>query len=176
MSPSVIKWLNQLDDTDAAKELKACCGAKFWANKMAAARPFADAAAVTHAAELVFNAMPTSAWVEAFESHPRIGDLDSMRMKYAGNSRWSAGEQAGAAEADEPTLRRLAEANKEYEQRFGKTFIVCASGKSAAEMLEILEERLTNPPADEFGIAAREQRKITMLRLEKLAPPTNHSA
>ena len=172
MNLETVKWLNEIPEDPAVEHFKACCGSEFWARKMASARPFADAAAVLHATRVVFDAMPISAWVQAFESHPRIGDLESMRMKHTGNDRWSADEQSGAAQADEQMLQRLADRNKEYEQRFGKTFIVCATGKSAAEMLELLEERLTNKPAEEFEIASQEQRKITMLRLEKLSPPT----
>ncbi|TWT76112.1 Uric acid degradation bifunctional protein PucL [Posidoniimonas polymericola] len=171
MTSAVIAWLNSLTDKQAQATFKACCGSTYWARKMSAARPFPDVTAAEHAARLAFNAMPNSAWIEAFESHPRIGDIDSLRMKYAGNQQWSASEQAGAGGADEETIKRLAEGNDDYHSTFGATFIVCATGKSAAEMLEILEERLQNAPADEFEVACGEQRKITALRLDKLTPP-----
>lgn len=176
MTPEVIAWLNSLSDKQAQATFKACCGSSYWARKMAAARPFADVTAAEHAARLAFKAMPNSAWLEAFESHPRIGDIESLRMKYAGNSQWSASEQAGAQDADEQTIERLAQANETYYQTFGATFIVCATGKSAAEMLAILERRLQNSPADEFEVACGEQRKITSLRLDKLAPPNEENA
>ncbi|MEM1305813.1 MAG: 2-oxo-4-hydroxy-4-carboxy-5-ureidoimidazoline decarboxylase, partial [Planctomycetota bacterium] len=145
--------------------------AGWWCDRMAASRPFADPAAVTAAADWAFDAMPTPAWLEAFAAHPKIGDLDSLRMKYAGNREWSGGEQAGVAAADESVLHRLADGNTRYEDRFGYIFIVCASGKSAVEMLALLDARLDNDPAAELPIAAAEQRKITHLRLAKLAPP-----
>ena len=116
------------------------------------------------------DAMPRDAWLEALESHPKIGDLESLRMKYAGNKEWSGGEQAGVNSADEATLVALAEGNETYEQRFGYLFVVCATGKSAAEMLALLQERLGNEADEEFTIACGEQRKITHLRLDKLEP------
>lgn len=137
---------------------------------MAAALPLADEAALAAAADKAFDAMPCEAWLEAFTSHPKIGDIQSLRMKFAGNKEWSGGEQAGVTDADEAVLQRLAAGNDEYEQRFGYLFIVCATGKSAAEMLSILESRLPNDEATELGIAAGEQRKITHLRLAKLEP------
>ena len=114
--------------------------------------------------------MPSQAWLEAFGGHPKIGDLDSLRMRLAGNKQWSAGEQAGVEVANEETLQRLADGNREYEQRFGYVFIVCATGKTAAEMLALLESRLRNDDSTELSAASEEQRKITHLRLGKLTP------
>ena len=91
-------------------------------------------------------------------------------MRFTGNRQWSAGEQAGMAAAEEETLKQFSQANAEYENRFGYIFIVCASGKTASEMLAMLQARLKNDPDDELAIASNEQRKITMLRLEKLNP------
>lgn len=135
---------------------------------MAEALPLADEAALVAAADGAFDAMPREAWLEAFTSHPKIGDIKSLRMKFAGNKEWSGGEQAGIAEADETVFQRLATGNDDYEQRFGYLFIVCATGKSAAEMLSLLEARLPNDDATELRIAAGEQRKITHLRLAKM--------
>ena len=134
------------------------------------ARPFANSIALQVAADHAFDAMPNLAWLEAFGGHPRIGDLDSLRMRLAGNKQWSAGEQAGVEVADEAILQRLADGNREYEQRFGYVFIVCATGKTAAEMLARLELRLRNDDATELSVASKEQRKITHLRLGKLTP------
>ncbi len=107
-------------------------------------------------------------WLEAFACHPQIGDMNSLRMKYAGNREWSAGEQAGVNAADEAILQALANGNAEYKEKFGFIFIVCATGKSAAEMLGILESRLPLSYAEEIVNAAREQRKITHLRIDKM--------
>lgn len=106
-------------------------------------------------------------WKEAFRHHPKIGDLDSLRKKFS-SDQWAAGEQGAVAAAAAATLEALAEGNRLYEEKFGYIFIVCASGKTAEEMLEILKERLQNTPEEEIKIAADEQNKITKLRIEKL--------
>jgi 2-oxo-4-hydroxy-4-carboxy-5-ureidoimidazoline decarboxylase len=131
-------------------------------------RPFADEAAMLAVAEEAFRALGPDDWREAFTHHPRIGDLDGLRAKFASTRTWASGEQAGAMGADEGVLQALAAGNREYEERFGHIFIVCATGKSAAEMLGLLEDRLPNPPQTELRIAAAEQEKITRLRLQKL--------
>jgi 2-oxo-4-hydroxy-4-carboxy-5-ureidoimidazoline decarboxylase len=108
--------------------------------------------------------------IEALAHHPRIGaDLDELRKKYASTADWASGEQAGAASASEATLRALQAGNIAYEARFGHLFVVCATGKSASEMLALLEARLHNDAQTELRIAAAEQAKITRIRLEKLA-------
>ena len=168
MNDQVAAWLNTLEPVDAADQFRRLCGAEEWIARMVDARPFADDAAVALAAEHTFDAMPPDAWLDAFACHPRIGDLDSLRMKFAGNDTWSSGEQAGAAASDERTLQRLADGNEAYLDRFGYIFIVCATGKSAAEMLGLLEARLSNSAEAELPVAAAEQRKITQLRVQKL--------
>ena len=107
-------------------------------------------------------------WKEAFSHHPKIGDIDSLKKKFASTANWAMGEQSGASKAGEETIKAFAKGNKEYEDKFGYIFIVCATGKSAEEMLDILQSRLTNDPKVEIEIAADEQNKITRLRLEKL--------
>ncbi|MNT52311.1 OHCU decarboxylase [compost metagenome] len=119
-------------------------------------------------AEHIWRGLGPEDWKEAFEHHPRIGDLDSLKAKYANTRDWAAGEQSGAASAPEEVLQALAEGNQTYEAKFGHLFIVCATGKTAKEMLDLLQARLPNAPQVELGIAADEQRKITRLRLEKL--------
>jgi 2-oxo-4-hydroxy-4-carboxy-5-ureidoimidazoline decarboxylase len=106
--------------------------------------------------------------LEAFAAHPKIGDLEGLRLKYATTADWASGEQSGVAGASEQTLRALAEGNREYEARFGYLFIVCASGKTADEMLGLLRSRLRNDPAAEQSVASAEQALITRLRLRKL--------
>ncbi|MEM9352149.1 MAG: 2-oxo-4-hydroxy-4-carboxy-5-ureidoimidazoline decarboxylase [Planctomycetota bacterium] len=173
MNAAVIQQINAATADEAAAVFRKCCGSAWWCEQMTEARPFADADAVTTAADAAFDQMPREAWLEAFAAHPQIGDLQSLRMKYAGNREWSAGEQSGAAGADEETLKRLAAGNAAYLQRFGYIFIVCATGKTAAEMLALLEARLDNAPEAELPIAAAEQRKITHLRLAKLSDSSN---
>jgi 2-oxo-4-hydroxy-4-carboxy-5-ureidoimidazoline decarboxylase len=135
---------------------------------MTARRPFESADALFAAAEDVWAGLGRDDWLEAFAAHPRIGDIDGLRKKFATTADWSAGEQAGVAGAAEQVLRDLAAGNADYEARFGHTFIVCATGKTAAEMLALLRARLANDPAAELRVAAAEQAKITRLRLEKL--------
>ncbi|QDT68955.1 Uric acid degradation bifunctional protein [Planctomycetes bacterium MalM25] len=175
MNGATTVWLNGLDTEQAEVALLRCCGSRWWAARVAADRPYADTEALAVATERAFDAMPDDAWLEAIRSHPKIGDFESLKMKYAGNREWSGGEQAGAAAADEETLRRLAAGNDAYQRRFGYLFVVCATGKSAAQMLALLEERLNNEVGAELRLASDEQRKITRLRLAKLRPSTDPS-
>jgi OHCU decarboxylase len=147
----------------AAEAFLRCCGSTRWAGAMSAARPFASTAALADAADTIWNGLGPSDWREAFASHPRIGER-------AGDA-WAAGEQAGALAAAADIRRRLLEANRAYEARFGYIFIVCAEGKTAGELLAIVERRLANDPDDELRVAANEQRLITRLRLAKLLAP-----
>jgi 2-oxo-4-hydroxy-4-carboxy-5-ureidoimidazoline decarboxylase len=162
--------LNAMSGAEAEAALTRCCGAARWVAGMLARRPFASDEALHAAADEVWAQMERADILEAFGHHPRIGaDLDALRRKFSATASLSAAEQAGALSASEAELRRLHQGNLAYEQRYGHIFIVCASGKSAAQMAEILEARLDNPPEDELRIAAAEQAKITHLRLESLA-------
>ncbi len=162
--------LDALPPAAAATELGHCCGARRFAGELVARRPFGSLAGLLEAAEEVQDRFGAEDWLEAFAHHPRIGDVAALRARYASaqSKSWSRGEQAGVAEAGEAVLERLAAGNAAYEARFGYLFIVCATGKSAAEMLAMLEARLGNDPAAELAVAAGEQRKITRLRLHKL--------
>lgn len=160
--------LNRLPPEEAYAAFERCCGAKCWINAMVGSRPFESEAALLDTAERAANTLAPGDWREAFAHHPKIGDVNALREKFANTAAWASGEQAGAAAADESTLAALAEGNREYETRFGYIFIVCATGKSAAEILALLRARLPNEPRAELAIAAGEQRKITALRLAKL--------
>jgi 2-oxo-4-hydroxy-4-carboxy-5-ureidoimidazoline decarboxylase len=161
---------NAMPPADAVETLRRCCGSTAWCNAMANKRPHSTIAQLHAAADQCFDSLAPDDWLQAFASHPKIGDLKSLRAKYVGNRDWSEGEQSGIGNSDDAVLRRLASANAEYESRFGYIFIVCATGKSAAQMLTILESRLVNRPDRELPVAAAEQRKITHLRLDKLFP------
>lgn len=163
-----IQRINGWSETEARTEFLRCCGAMRWAERMAARRPFAGEADLFAVAEQVLQGLTRDDWLEAFAAHPKIGDLDALRAKFATTGAWPTSEQAGVAGAAETTLQALAEKNRQYEDRFGYIFIVCASGKTAAEMLALLEQRLHNDPAEELLLAAGEQAKITQLRLRKL--------
>lgn len=160
--------LNALDAERAFRELQKCCGSRRWARAMAEARPFRDERQLFRSAEEIWRELGPSDWLEAFSHHPRIGDKEALRAKFAATAHWAASEQAGAATASERVLDELAEGNRAYEARFGHIFIVCASAKSAEELLGLLRARMDNDPVKELNVAAEEQRKITELRLKKL--------
>jgi 2-oxo-4-hydroxy-4-carboxy-5-ureidoimidazoline decarboxylase len=160
--------LNAASHEEAVATLLRCCGSRHWAERMAGERPFASARALYERADDMWRAMGRKDHLQAFAAHPRIGDREALRAKFASTAAWAEGEQAGAARASNAVLDALADGNRAYEQRFGHIFIVCATGKSAEEMLALLRARLGNEPDDERDIAAEEQRKITRIRLEKL--------
>ena len=130
--------------------------------------PFYDLESLIRSANSHWQEIQGADVLQAFEAHPKIGDVSSLREKYSNTKDIAGNEQSGANEADEQTLQMLASGNTAYENKFGYIFIVCATGKSAAEMLDILNTRLPNSAPQELPIAAEEQRKITQLRLEKL--------
>jgi 2-oxo-4-hydroxy-4-carboxy-5-ureidoimidazoline decarboxylase len=163
-----LQLLNAQSKEEAYTTLLQCCGARRWAEHMATQRPFASEEELYAAARRVWQGLAREDWLEAFAAHPRIGDRRVWREKFDGA--WSAGEQAGVAAAPEDTLVTLEEKNRQYEGRFGHIFLVSAAGKSAQEVLALLEQRLSNNPAEEILIAANEQQKITRLRLEKAYP------
>ena len=149
--------------------LQRCCGAKRWVEGMLARRPFDSMAGIHAAADEVWATMTHDDYLEAFAHHPRIGEnLAELSQKFGSTAEWASAEQAGTANASEATLLALRDGNAAYRARFGYSFIVCATGKSASEMLALLQVRLTNEPDHELAVAAAEQAKITHLRLEKL--------
>jgi OHCU decarboxylase len=151
--------LNALPEPAAVATLLRCCGSSRWAAEMARRRPFADAETMLTAADEVWTGLGSADWHEAFGAHPRIG------AGGAAVSAWSRAEQSAVTDA---SRHRFAALNRAYEARFGHIYIVCATGRSAADLLADLERRLGNDPARELGEAAEEQRKITRLRLIKL--------
>ena len=160
--------LNGLSDADSRTALLRCCGASRWADQMAARRPFANESELLAVATAIWRSLERADWLEAFAAHPKIGDLDTLRSKFAHTAEWSAQEQGGMSAAAEATIQALAAGNRTYEMKFGHIFIVFATGKSAAEMLLLLNDRLKNDKPTELRAAAEEQRKITALRLEKM--------
>jgi len=163
-----LQWLNQLSAEDAEAEFLKCCGSKNWARQMTTARPFASFDRLAAEADRVWWSLSGQDWLEAFRAHPKIGEKKAASVQAEQAQSWSAKEQAGVSTASTDTIQALAKLNSAYEGRFGFIFIVCASGKSSREMLEILKTRMRNDPATELRIAAEEQRKIMFLRLEKL--------
>ena len=160
------RW-NNLPADKAAEDILPCCGSKTWALAMAKRRPILAEAALLSACDEVWKNLPESDWLEAFRSHPRIGDSHSPASAPARSASWSGEEQRQVASSGEDVKTALTEGNRAYEQRFNRTFIVCATGKSAPEILEILQRRLQNDEKKELYEAAEQQRQIAHLRLKK---------
>jgi 2-oxo-4-hydroxy-4-carboxy-5-ureidoimidazoline decarboxylase len=160
--------LNTLPKEQLKEELMKCCSSNVWVNKMLPFFPADDMVELLEDAEEQWFLCSEEDWKEAFAHHPKIGDVESLKTKFGSTAAWASGEQSGVTEASQQTLEALAKANKLYEEKFGYIFIVCATGKSADEMLTILQTRLQNNPEVEIEIAADEQNKITKLRIEKL--------
>lgn len=160
--------LNALPPAACAAALATCCGATAWVAAMNQQFPFATAEALFAAADQVWQNLAEADLREAFTHHPRIGDMNALREKFASTATWAAGEQGAVQQASQDTLEALAAGNDAYEQKFGYIFIVCATGKSAAEMLALLRARLPNEASQEIHLAMSEQAKITRLRLQKL--------
>jgi OHCU decarboxylase len=163
-----LEELNGLSASAAEAEFLKCCGSRVWAQAMAEARPFANREQVFARAEDVAASLRQEDWLEAFRAHPKIGEKKAAAGQTEQEKNWSVQEQSGVAAASSDIVAQLAERNREYLDRFGFIFIVCASGKSSEEMLAILNDRLNNGPNAELTVAVGEQRKITRLRLEKL--------
>jgi OHCU decarboxylase len=165
---TTVRELDALPAAEAADLLRSCCGAARWVEEMLGRRPFRTLPALLDAADEVWRGLPPAQWLEAFSHHPRIGETRSAAAQSDRARGWSSGEQSGMAAADASVRVRLAEANVAYDARFGYICIICATGRSAEELLAITRARLSNAPDVELRIAAEEQRRITRLRLEKL--------
>jgi 2-oxo-4-hydroxy-4-carboxy-5-ureidoimidazoline decarboxylase len=160
--------LNHLPPEQLKEALLRCCGSNAWVNKMLDVFPIEDYVDLTEDAEEKWWECSENDWREAFTHHPKIGDIDSLKKKFASTSQWASGEQSGVSIASEEIIQQLAEGNKKYEEKFGYIFIICATGKSAGEMLNDLQSRLNNSPEEEITIAADQQLQITKIRLGKL--------
>ncbi|MGI8733318.1 MAG: 2-oxo-4-hydroxy-4-carboxy-5-ureidoimidazoline decarboxylase [Pyrinomonadaceae bacterium] len=166
--PNGLHRLNALPHASAENEFLKCCGSKSWAAQMTSDRPFTNVAELTEAADRIWWQLSPADWLDAFRSHPKIGEKKPAQKTSAASLSWSSREQAGVDNAPADTTEALADLNCRYEEKFGFIYIVCATGKSSAELLAILRERLTNERDTELRIAASEQAKITRLRLHKL--------
>ena len=152
--------------TDAARQiLMRACGSTRWVDRMMQRRPFGNDARLLFAARNEWFGLTEADWLEAFSHHPRVGDRASLAARFPATHDLSAKEQARVGGADADVIAALAEANEAYFNRFGFIFIVCATGKTAEEMLALLRSRLPNERSAELRIAAEEQARITALRL-----------
>lgn len=166
---SLARMLNACSDEQARADLGRCCGARGWVQAMLGCRPFTDDDDVIAQAQRAWWSLGREDWLEAFAHHPRIGQVDGRAAEATGTRAWATEEQAGALKAPEQERARFVDANRRYEERFGHVFLICATGRTAAEMYAALEQRMENDPDRELEIAAGEQAKITRLRLLRLA-------
>jgi len=164
MNATLARW-NSMPPDDAAREVLPCCGSEAWARDLAAARPIADESALLAASTRVWNSLSEADWQQAFDSHPRIGQQHA-RSATAQSLQWSSQEQSSLS-PDEAAKAALAEANLRYEARFHRIFLICATGRSASEILANLDARMNNDPATELLEAAAQQNLITHLRLKR---------
>jgi OHCU decarboxylase len=163
-----LELLNALGRAEAEQALLQCCGSSRWAREVAAGRPYENVEAlITHANE-IWKSLDPADWLEAFRSHPKIGEKKAAASISEKSRQWSGQEQSGVSNASRETVDSLATLNRVYEEKFGFIFIICATGKTSEEMLAALRERLENDATRELTIAAAEQGKITELRLRKL--------
>ena len=157
-----------MDIQHTKEALFKCCGSTNWAEQLSQKIPFASIEELKTESDKIWFSCDKKDWLEAFSHHPKIGDVKSLEKKFASTAQWASGEQASVNAATHNPLIELKELNDAYEKKFGHIFIVCATGKSAEEMLVLLKQRLQNNPAEEIKIAANEQNKITHLRIDKL--------
>lgn len=170
MNEILARW-NALPLEDAAGEILPCCGSQGWAREMALRRPVRDEAALLAASDDVWKNLRESDWMQAFRAHPRIGESDGPATNPQRSAVWSRTEQEMVRAADEEVKLALAQANRAYEKRFNRIFIVCATGKSGQEILEMVRRRLQNDDTAELHETAEQQRQIARIRLRKWLTP-----
>lgn len=163
-----IETLNQADREAASHSFRQCCTSEAWIERMVSGRPYSTADELRSAADKNWQGLDEHDYLQAFDGHPKIGDVESLKAKYANTKELAAGEQSSVNVASGDTIAALADGNSAYEEKFGFIFIVCATGKTAAQMTALLQARLPNERNQELINAAEEQRKIFQIRLEKL--------
>jgi 2-oxo-4-hydroxy-4-carboxy-5-ureidoimidazoline decarboxylase len=165
LNAKLAAW-NSAPEPEAIEAMLACCGAHRWAEAMVVARPIRSVEELSAIADRMWSTMGEADWMDAFACHPRIGERKAVSAS-GRSAAWSQQEQSSVKDAETRVLAELAEGNARYEERFGFTYIVCASGRSAAEMLDILNRRLNNEREAELREAAEQQRQIMQIRLGK---------
>lgn len=160
---------NNLSKEEAYAVLEKCCVSRTWISKMVENTPFkSHQDVIEKAASIWYNECSSDNFLEAFTGHPKIGNVESLKEKFAKTKEWAGNEQSKVGDASIKVIEELAEVNQSYEDKFGYIFIVSASGKSAEEMLAIAKTRLNHSKEDEIYVAMNEQHKITVIRLVKL--------
>ena len=169
MNPILTAW-NAAPPEAATAALLNCCAATRWANALISQRPFVNEDTLFATADAVWSTMQEQDWMQAFQAHPRIGERKAETATTQ-SKQWSSQEQSSVGHAQAELLAELATGNRQYQERFGFTYIVCATGKSAEEMLQILRRRLNSDRETELLEAAEQQRQITQIRLRKWLQP-----
>lgn len=160
--------LNEIKTEDRKELFSKCCGSDKWIEQMVSAGHFTSKEEMAEHSQSIWYSLDERDWLEAFKHHPKIGDMESLKRKFSATQDLAENEQSSVKEASPDILIELSKYNEDYEKKFGYIFIVCATGKSAEEMLSLIKERINNDPETEIRIAMEEQNKITKLRLEKL--------
>ncbi len=168
MGTDQLTWFNELSDRAAQQALLECCSASKWAEQMVAARPYASPQDAIRQSNAIVAALTVADLADALAGHPRIGERPDGGNGTPGATHWSWQEQSGVDADDATTGPALAEANLEYEQRFGHIYLVCASGRTGKELLDVVRGRLQNAPEDEWQVVRTELQKINALRLQRL--------
>jgi len=163
-----IDEFNEMDASVAKGLLQDCCASREWNTALLASRPYTDLQELLQRADQVWSDLSEKDYLEAFDAHPRIGDPDSLKARYGSTRNMAEGEQSGMQTASDKVINELADLNNRYYDQFGFIFIVCATGKSARQMLELIKERVYRDRDAEVVTAAEEQRKITEIRLRNL--------
>lgn len=163
-----IHQFNKLSASVQKQELFKCCGCTSWSEELVNNLPFQSVEELKKKSDQTWFSLTEKDWLDAFTHHPKIGDIQSLEKKFVSTKQWASGEQAGVNIAKQNILEELKKGNEDYEKKFGFIFIVCATGKSAEEMLDLLKQRLNNTPEEEIKIASGEQNKITHIRIDKL--------
>ena len=170
-----IQIFNTQPSEQLFSELEKCCGSSQWINKVIANRPFNNIDHLHQVSDEIWVNLADYDYLEAFTHHPQIGDIESMQKKFASTANWAENEQKGSNQASIEVLSALKTANQDYLSKFGFIFIVCATGKTAQQMLDLLKQRMGNDNTTELEIAATEQNKITHLRINKLLTMNNEN-
>lgn len=166
MNRMLERW-NGLPAEAATMEMLSCCGSRTWAGRVVQGRPYADEEALLITASVVWSGLEPEDWLEAFRSHPRIGERHAESKTTRASTAWSAAEQKNVQSSTAAVRQAIEEGNRRYEERFGRIFIVCAAGKQPSEILGVLERRLRNDKNTELRESAAEQEQIFELRLRK---------
>jgi 2-oxo-4-hydroxy-4-carboxy-5-ureidoimidazoline decarboxylase len=162
---STLEDWNRLEQETAMHVILPCNGSRAWATGVVNRYPFDTPEQLFKASDEVWLGLGEKDWQQAFDSHPRIGE-HKAKAATAQSAKWSEGEQS-AAETDSTTTAELANANRQYETKFGRIFLICATGKTSAQILAALRLRLLSDPTEELREAVEQQRRITQLRLRK---------